>query len=102
MRIFVTGSTSGLGLGAARALAAEGHDVILHRRKKTSPLPDPELWSGVVTGDLGNAADVRSIVEQCAPLSPMDAVIHNAGVIGGSDVVAVNALAPYLLTALML
>ena len=31
----------------------------------------------------------------------MDAVIHNAGVLGGPQVLPVNAVAPYLLTALI-
>ena len=31
----------------------------------------------------------------------MDAVIHNAGVIGGPHVLSVNVVAPYLLTALI-
>ena len=34
-------------------------------------------------------------------LGRMDAVIHNAGVVGGPQVLAVNVVAPYLLTALI-
>jgi NAD(P)-dependent dehydrogenase (short-subunit alcohol dehydrogenase family) len=34
-------------------------------------------------------------------LGQMDAVIHNAGVVGGPQVLAVNVVAPYLLTALI-
>ncbi len=31
-RIFITGSTDGLGLAAARSLLADGHEVVLHAR----------------------------------------------------------------------
>ena len=101
MRVFVTGSSSGLGLGAARALVAAGHEVVLHRRSEATAVPDPESWSSVVTGDLGDVAQVRSVAEQASEFGRMDAVIHNAGVIGGRDLVTVNVVAPYLLTALM-
>lgn len=33
-RVFITGSTDGLGLLAARALISEGHQVILHARSR--------------------------------------------------------------------
>lgn len=101
MHILVTGSSSGLGLGAARDLAAAGHAVVLHRRSKTTAVPDPAAWHSVVTGDLGNLAQVRTIAEEVSALGRLDTVIHNAGVIGGADLVTVNVLAPYLLTALM-
>ena len=31
-RIFIAGSTTGLGLAAAQALIDDGHDVVLHAR----------------------------------------------------------------------
>ena len=49
MRILVTGSSSGLGLGAARALAAEGHDVVVHRRSASTEMPDADTWLAVLT-----------------------------------------------------
>lgn len=33
-RIFITGSTDGLGLAAARTLLTEGHEVVLHARSE--------------------------------------------------------------------
>src|SRR5690348_6089008 len=41
-RIFITGSTDGLGLAAARTLIDEGHQVVLHARstKRASVLTD--------------------------------------------------------------
>lgn len=34
MRVFITGSTDGLGRGAAETLIKEGHQVVLHARSK--------------------------------------------------------------------
>jgi NAD(P)-dependent dehydrogenase (short-subunit alcohol dehydrogenase family) len=101
MRILVTGSSSGLGLGAARALSALGHQVVVHRRREATPVPDADAWHGIVTGDLGDISEVRAVAEQAGQFGRLDAVIHNAGVIGGADLVTVNVVAPYLLTALM-
>ena len=101
MRILVTGSSSGLGLGAARALAAEGHDVVVHRRSASTEMPDADTWLAVLTGDLGDTSQIRSVAAEAAALGRLDAVVHNAGVIGGADLVTVNVVAPYLLTALV-
>lgn len=113
-RIFITGSTDGLGRAAAVSLLKEGHDVVLHARsaERAAALADLAPRSlGVVTGDLRSAAEVRSLAEQVNALGRMDAVIHNAGVYtvrergstpeGHAAVLAINTLAPYLLTALL-
>jgi len=113
-RIFITGSTDGLGRGAAQALIDAGHRVVLHARstKRASALADlAPRAAGVVIGDLGSAAETRSIAEQVNKLGRMDAVIHNAGIYrepnrgttpeGHAKVLAVNTLAPYLLTKLI-
>lgn len=113
-RIFITGSTDGLGLAAARALMAEGHEVVLHARssERAATLPDLAARSaGIVTGDLASAADTRAIARQVQKLGRMNAIIHNAGIYrepsrgataeGHAKTLAVNTLAPYLLTALI-
>lgn len=113
-RVFITGSTDGLGLAAARALMAEGHEVVLHARSKQRATALAEIASraaGVVIGDLSSAAETRSIAEQVNKIGRMDAVIHNAGVYqlrtrgstpeGHATTLAVNTLAPYILTALI-
>ncbi len=41
------------------------------------------------------------MADQVNRLGRMDAVIHNAGVLGGAQVLPVNVVAPYLLTALI-
>jgi NAD(P)-dependent dehydrogenase (short-subunit alcohol dehydrogenase family) len=113
-RIFITGSTEGLGLAAARSLISEGHQVVLHARSpnRAAALADlAPLSGGVVVGDLSSAVETRAIAEQVNRLGRMDAVIHNAGIYlepsrgttpeGHARVLAVNTLAPYMLTELI-
>jgi NAD(P)-dependent dehydrogenase (short-subunit alcohol dehydrogenase family) len=112
-RIFITGSTDGLGRAAAETLIHEGHQVVLHARSTTRAAALADLkarCAGIVIGDLSSAKETRSVAEQLNALGRMDAVIHNAGVYreasrgptpeGHAKVLAVNTLAPYLLTAL--
>jgi NAD(P)-dependent dehydrogenase (short-subunit alcohol dehydrogenase family) len=112
-RIFITGSTDGLGR-AAQALIQESHQVVLHARspERAAALGDLAPRSaGVVVGDLSSATDTRSVASQVNALGRMDAVIHNAGAYstkgrsptpeGHPTITTVNALAPYVLTALM-
>ena len=113
-RVFVTGSTDGLGLMAARLLAGQGHQVTLHARSDARAADARAALPGaaaVVTGDLSGMAEMRSVADQVNALGRQDAVIHNVGVgyrgpraqtvDGLSLVFAVNVLAPYLLTALI-
>jgi len=118
-RVFITGSSDGLGLMAGRLLAGQGHAVVLHARN-SSRAEDARAAlaeaAGVVTGDLSSLAGMRQVAEQADAVfgsGPFDAIIHNAGVghrdqpqrvateDGLARVFAVNVLAPYLLTALM-
>ncbi len=110
--VFITGSTDGLGLAAARALLDEGHEVVLHARsrKRAAALSDlAPRAKGVAIGDLGSRRDTRAVADQVNALGRMDAVIHNAGVYlepargstpeGHPTTLAVNVLAPWMLTA---
>jgi len=113
-RIFITGSTDGLGRGAAQKLIADGHQVVLHARSKERAAALANLApraAGVVIGDLASAAQTRDLAAQVNALGRMDAVVHNAGIYrepnrgstpeGHAKVLAVNVLAPYMLTALI-
>jgi NAD(P)-dependent dehydrogenase (short-subunit alcohol dehydrogenase family) len=113
-RIFITGSTDGLGRAAAQSLVKQGHQVVLHARsqQRAAALADLAPHSaGVVIGDLSSAGDTRGIADQVNAIGRMDAVIHNAGIYaapsrcptpeGHSIILAVNTLAPYILTALI-
>jgi NAD(P)-dependent dehydrogenase (short-subunit alcohol dehydrogenase family) len=114
-RIFITGSSDGLGNIAARLLIAEGHQVIVHGRNQRraeeamNALPGAE---NAVYGDLSFIQETREVAEQVNKLGAMDAIIHNAGIGYGDDkpvftrdslppVFAVNSVAPYILTCLI-
>ncbi|MET4296767.1 NAD(P)-dependent dehydrogenase (short-subunit alcohol dehydrogenase family) [Bradyrhizobium sp. LB8.2] len=112
--VFITGSTDGLGRAAAQCLLDKGHQVVLHARSEERAAAIGELASqsaGVVIGDLKSAAQTRSIAGQVNAIGRMDAVIQNAGVYtqpsrgstpeGHAGTLAINTLAPYMLTALI-
>jgi NAD(P)-dependent dehydrogenase (short-subunit alcohol dehydrogenase family) len=114
-RVFITGSTDGLGLMAAQLLIEQGHKVVLHARHQTRVLaakkavPEAEA---VVVGDVSSISQTRSVAEQVNRLGRFEAIIHNVGVgyrepqrieteDGLPHVFVVNTLAPYILTALI-
>lgn len=114
-RVFITGSSDGLGRMAAQLLLEQGHGIVLHARNQQrreeaqAAVPGAEA---VVIGDLSSIAQTRSVADQVNALGSFDAVIHNAGVgyreprrlateDGLPHVFAVNTLAPYILTALI-
>jgi NAD(P)-dependent dehydrogenase (short-subunit alcohol dehydrogenase family) len=103
-RIFITGSTDGLGLATAQSLLDGGHDVIVHARSagRLSALQElADRGAVTVVGDLSDPAQTRDIADQVNRSGPVDAVIHNAGVLSGPDIFQVNVAAPYLLTVLI-
>ncbi|HSU47725.1 MAG TPA: SDR family NAD(P)-dependent oxidoreductase [Arthrobacter sp.] len=103
-RIFITGSTDGLGLATAETLLREGHEVIVHARSsKRLPAVQHLLDRGAqcVIGDLALAEEVRQIADEANAIGGINAVIHNAGVLNGKALLPVNVVAPYLLTALI-
>ena len=113
-RVFITGSSDGLGLMVGRLLADQGHKVVLHARNDAraadakKALPKAEA---VVVGDLASIAATKDLAAQVNALGSFDAVIHNAAVgyregqratsDGVPHVFAINTLAPYVLTALI-
>jgi NAD(P)-dependent dehydrogenase (short-subunit alcohol dehydrogenase family) len=112
--VFITGSTDGLGRAAAQSLLDDGHQVVLHARSADRAAMMAELASRsarIAVGDLRSAVETRSVADQINAIGRMDAIIHNAGVYAergrGSTpedhagTLAVNTLAPYILTALI-
>ena len=114
-KVFITGSSDGLGLMAGRLLAGQGHEVVLHARNETratatrAALPQA---AAVLIGDLSTLAAMRDMARQANAQGRFDAVIHNVGIgyrepgrvetaDGLSQLWAVNVLAPYVLTALI-
>ena len=103
-RVFITGSADGLGRAAAHTLLEQGHEVVVHARNRDRLPAVRELLdrgAAAVVGDLSDLEETRDVAGQVNRLGPMDAVIHNAAVVGGPQVLPVNVVAPYLLTALI-
>lgn len=105
-RIFITGSADGLGQLAAKALVAQGHEVILHARNPERVQHALRHVPGAVralVGDLSDIGATKRLADEANALGPFDAAIHNAGVYRAParEVFTVNTLAPYILTCLM-
>ena len=103
-RVFITGSADGLGRLAAQTLLEDGHEVVVHARNhdRLTAIRDlVDRGATAVVGDLSDVEQTRGIARDVNRLGPMDAVIHNAGVYTGTQVMPVNIIAPYLLTALI-
>lgn len=114
-RALVTGSTGGLGVAIAKALAAEGAIVVVSGRDKArgdAVVADIRARGGradFVAADLGaGEAEVRRLVEAAGPV---DILVNNAGVwslplptaeVSAEALLAsyrTNVIAPFLLTA---
>ena len=113
-RIFISGSSDGLGLMAGKLLADQGHHVALHARNASRAADAKRALpkaKAVVVGDLETIAGVSDVARQVNALGRFDAVIHNAAVgyqeghrttrDGLPHVFAINTLAPYVLTAII-
>jgi NAD(P)-dependent dehydrogenase (short-subunit alcohol dehydrogenase family) len=113
-RIFITGSSTGLGLTAGELLVKQGHQVVLHARNPARAddakhaLPAAEA---IIEGNLDTIAGAKEVAARVNSLGHFDAVIHNAAVgyreehrltaDGLPHVFAINTLASYILTALI-
>jgi NAD(P)-dependent dehydrogenase (short-subunit alcohol dehydrogenase family) len=113
-RVFISGSSTGLGLMVADRLASKSHSVVLHARNATRAgearrkLPRAEA---IVVGDIETIAGAKDLAAQVNALGRFDAVIHNAAVgyreghrvtaDGLPHVFAINTLSAYILTALI-
>jgi 3-hydroxybutyrate dehydrogenase len=78
-RALVTGSTSGIGLGIARALAAEGAHVVLSGFGDEAAIKGltKELKAIHIPADLSQRAGVEALL---AGAGPVDILVNNAGI----------------------
>ena len=118
--ILVTGATDGLGRALARELAARGATVLVHGRSQER-LDDTLREIREAAGndrlrpyraDLASLAQVRRLGREVGAEQRLDVLVNNAGIAGVGDRqesadgyelrFAVNYLAPFLLTRLLL
>jgi len=116
----VTGSSRGIGLGVARALAAQGGTVILHGRDEgalrsaLASLESPGRHH-IVTADLSDHEAIEGLeVEIARRFGTLHVLIHSAGILGPrvplaeypaeawDEVVHLNLRVPFLLTKALL
>ena len=118
--VLITGASGGLGFVTARRLAHMGAEVVLACRDARKGTDARDRIAGVANGptptlfqaDLAVQADVHALADQVLSRFPrLDVLINNAGAVfdrrqltvdGIERTVAVNHLAPFLLTNLLL
>jgi len=105
-RILITGSADGLGQLAAKSLAEQGHQVVLHARNAERGRYAKQHVPGaehVLLGDLSDMDETKNVAYEANALGQFDAVIHNAAVYQApaKEIFMVNTIAPYILTCLI-
>ncbi len=115
----VTGANSGIGRAASIALARLGAEVVLVCRDRGRGESAMSEVAAAATGaapslelaDLGSLEQVRDVAGRLAKLARIDVLVNNAGLVVGTrqvtvdgfeHTIAVNHLAPFLLTNLLL
>ena len=105
-KIFITGSSDGIGYLAAKMLVEEGNEVVLHARNKQRAKELQQKFSQpcqILIADFANTEEIKELAKEVNSLGVFDAIIYNAGVYNASNklIFQVNVLAPFILTSLI-
>jgi len=94
----ITGASRGLGLALARALTAEGWDLVIDARGADALETARAELAGsgstqviAVAGDVADATHRAALADAVAELGPLDALVNNASVLGPSPQPALAA-----------
>ena len=103
----VTGANRGIGLAIAAGLAAEGYRVLAGSRDQDAGAKAAKKIGGDATPIQIDVADEDSIARAVDKAGPVDALVHNAGILGKGGIlddpedfdasIAVMLRGPYLL-----
>jgi NAD(P)-dependent dehydrogenase (short-subunit alcohol dehydrogenase family) len=105
-KIFITGSSDGIGLETARQLISLGHEVVFHAKDKQRAMQIKAYFKidvNILIADLNNLDETKNLADELNLLGGFDTIIHNAGVLNEDKkaMFTVNVLAPFILTALI-
>ncbi len=114
-RVVITGATNGIGLAAARELAHRGADLVLvarSRERAANAVDSISRPADVLLANLESQQSIRQLAQEILARYPrIDVLINNAGAMfttrqlsedGFEMTWAVNHLAPFLLTTLLM
>lgn len=81
VRVFITGSSDGIGLAAAKVLSEKGHQVTLHARnaerakQASDAVPKAE---GCLIGNLSSITETKQLAEDANKTGTFDAIIRKS------------------------
>ena len=107
--VVITGASGGVGRESAKGLVAQGATVVIVGRDESKlAAVAKQLGAEHIAGDVGSISDAKRIAREVrARFQRLDVLIHNAAAIpeqrresvdGNEEALAVNVIAPYVLT----